>query len=229
MNIPDMGARRIGDFLEHHASHSTGSIVEVGSWLGAGTVRLALGAVQSKQKLFVYDRWSASVQEQEKARLKGVDLEIGQNLLPLVRANVDPVGAEVEYVRGDIRKATFTGPPIGVYVDDAAKTEKLFLKVLNTFAPHWLDGALIVLMDFYYFKKAGRRFEFQSQVVARFKDHFSPVDLPGQNSNSSNAAFRYHYGDGAFDAWTKAIRKDSAILSRFHREVRKLFSRSGTF
>ena len=59
--IPSMGGREIGPVLRNLARHAPAgtSIVEVGTWLGAGTAQLALGirerARPSEVALHCYD------------------------------------------------------------------------------------------------------------------------------------------------------------------------------
>lgn len=226
MTIPDMGANLIGTFLQDAASNSQGAIIEVGSWLGAGTFHLAKGAKCSGQPLFVYDRWEASKQEVEKAARQGLQLDLGQDLLPFVEKALKPVGANVEFCKGDIRKAQYGGAPIGLYVDDAAKLEPLFRIALSTFAPYWLDGAVLVLMDYYYFEKAGRPYRFQHDLVQRFSDHFTPINLPNQ-SRSTHAAFEYHVLKGEFKEWVETQNSRWSIsmpLSRLASKVGRSIS-----
>lgn len=219
--IPDMGAGLIASFLEESAAQSRGAVVELGSWLGAGTLALSKGAVTSNQPLYVYDRWHASAQEVEKARARGVGIAKGQNLLPLVREHVDQTGVTVFYEKGDLLNANYTGPQIDLFVDDAAKTKKLFTKALKTFAPQWQDGAILVLMDFFYFQRpsAGEEYRFQYEVIHEFSSHFEPIPLPSTNI-SSHAAFRYSVLDGDFMRWVDNLKIDESRFRQLKRAVK---------
>lgn len=202
--IPDMGASLISEMLEDSAAKSRGSVVEVGSWLGAGTVALARGAAKSNNELWVYDRWRASADEVEKAEKQGVKIKEGQDLLPLVEGEVNKTGARVNYVKGDLLAASYNGNEIGLYVDDAAKRQHLFTHVLKTFAPRWQDGATLILMDYYYYREAGPQFRFQHETVSRFPNHFVPIEVPNSDK-SSHAAFIYTHVNGEFIDWVEAI------------------------
>jgi hypothetical protein len=198
--IPSMGGDQIQAFLERQAGLCRSSVVEVGSWLGAGTVALARGSKSSGCELHVYDQWEATESEVEKARAFGLELCVGQNLLPLVEDLIRPIKPETKFYRGDLAAARYNGRSIGLYVDDAAKRKHLFDKAMSAFAPHWEDGCVVVLMDFFHFEKAGAQYRYQFEVVERFSRHFERLDLPG-SQGTSQAAFRYHRGNGDFVRW----------------------------
>jgi hypothetical protein len=187
--IPDMGAHSIGGELELWASESLGAIVEVGSWLGAGTAYLARGARISGAEVHVYDRWRASPSEARKAEAQGVDLRAYQDTLPMVRSVIDPIGADVRFHRGDIRNASWSGDPIGLYVDDAAKRPGAFRHMRDTFWPHLVDGAVVVMMDFFYFLKTrDQDHRCQFEFIGSRPDSFAPIMCV---QGKSIAAFRY--------------------------------------
>ena len=68
-----------------HAWTGQGLAVELGGWLGASTVPLlsALSDVGYSDLYWVFDRWQASENEVQKAKIQGLELKVGQNLLPL--------------------------------------------------------------------------------------------------------------------------------------------------
>lgn len=140
-----MGSRKIALWLTEYAAAVPGSqaIVEVGAWLGAGTRYL----VRERGPLYVYDRFEASLSEVEKAAKFGVMLTFGQDTLPWVKGRL-PEG--IHFVKGDLQHSRYDGPPIGLYVDDASKSEKLWSRSMRTFEPHFVKGTVIVLMDYHY-------------------------------------------------------------------------------
>ena len=212
-SIPSMGGAELSSQLERFARESRGSAVEVGSWMGAGTIALARGISATKNHLYVYDRWRATEEEVRKAKTAGVSIQSSDDLLPQVRKHVLEVARNVSFIQGEITDAKYAGGPIGLYVDDAAKTEKLFRYVTGLFAPQWLDGATVVLMDFYHYRKGGERFRFQERVISAFPESFEKITL--ENSQElSGAAFSYRIANGRFRRW--AIR-NRTIFRRLNR------------
>lgn len=195
-----MGGSELGPQLEYFARKSLGAVVEVGSWMGAGTVHLARGVAKTGNQLFIYDRWKATQDEVRKAQTAGVTISASEDLLPHVRKNVEKITSNAHFVQGDIINAKYSGGPIGLYVDDAAKTEAIFRYVTGLFAPHWMDGATIVLMDFYHYRKGGERFRFQETVVSAFPESFEQIGLDN-SQELSGAAFTYRISSGRFRRW----------------------------
>ena len=139
--IPHMGGVDIGPWLKAYAEKvpEGQSIVEVGCWLGGGTQYL------THDPLYVYDRFSATKSEVSKALAQGVQLTQGQDTLPLVKRNLRK---GINFIAGDIRHATYDGPPIGMYVDDASK--KQWAKVIRIFELHFAPNAVLFLQDYDY-------------------------------------------------------------------------------
>jgi hypothetical protein len=172
--IPSIGGAKLAPILRAHArsAPSGTAIVEVGAWMGAGTAQLALGVLDRDShdgvSLHAFDRWHASNGERRKADTGGVAVAVGEDLLPIVKRTLQPLGVPIQYRQGEIRDVTWDGPDISVYVDDAAKQPAEFLHVLRAFAPAWQAGSTtLVLMDFGYWRKApwGRRWFYRIQDI----------------------------------------------------------------
>jgi hypothetical protein len=118
------------------------AIVEVGAWLGAGTQYL----VRTDGPLFVFDRFRTVESEVTKAAAFGVNLKVGQDTLPFVKSHIG--SRNVRFVKGNIRNARYTGPPIGLYVDDASKRPPFWNSSMRTFEPHFVSGTILILMDY---------------------------------------------------------------------------------
>lgn len=192
--FPDMGATRIGPWLRRWASECHTHIVEVGSWLGAGTAQLALGARESGAQVHTYDQWRAQEGEIAKAKRFGIDLRLGEDTLPYVRDWLAPFGAHIVFHQGNIRRATWPGGPIGLYVDDAAKSRRNFRRMLSIFGPYWADGCILVLMDYYHFQRANNRvgsrlLSYQYRYINARPSQFEPLE--GGSLGSTVAAFRF--------------------------------------
>ena len=146
------------------------AIVEIGSWFGAGTAHLALGIRErpcpGDITLHCYDRWQASRREvAKKAKFPGAKLKVGNDILPHVRRTLEPFGVPIQFQKGELLSASWSGTPISVYVDDASKSPELFVHALDTFLPSWIPGSTrVVLMDFDYLEKLGT-YEHQCQKL----------------------------------------------------------------
>jgi hypothetical protein len=195
--IPSMGANQIRGTLRSAARNapSGSAIVEVGTWLGAGTAQLALGLRERSSngsiRIHCYDRWEANKSEVEKAARNGlVDLRPGQDTLPLVKAALEPFNVPISFVKGDIGDAIWDGDPISVYLDDAAKLPKKFFHVLKTFGPSWIPTVtLLILMDYYTWRKTeDAEHKCQTNFIENYRSHFEPV---ANFRRGSNAAFLY--------------------------------------
>lgn len=194
--FPSMGGKKLGPFLRDLARNAPANtaIVEVGSWLGAGTAQLAEGLRQRRDgpsvSLFTYDRWIASKAEIVKAHKANANFEQGQDTLPWVMERLARFGVPISFVKGDIGAISWSGPPISVYVDDAAKTPKYFYNMLRTFGPAWIPGVtVLVLMDYYTWEKTGsEEHKCQKYFIESHRDYFSPVE---GFRKDSNAAFVY--------------------------------------
>jgi hypothetical protein len=195
-----MGGRQIGPFLQRAAAAVPEgmAIVEVGTWLGAGTAEIARG-VQGRNpapRIHGYDLFTASALEVRRAGAEGVTLKAGQDTRPLVEALLAPLEVPVTLHRGNILDATWPGGEIGLYVDDAAKTPSAFYCALDTFAPYWVPGrTTVVLIDYTFYtrldtRRARRRHRVQQDFVTRHAACFERLDVP-EFEGMSCAAFRY--------------------------------------
>ncbi len=195
--FPSMGSKEIGPFLRKLAREAplNTSIVEVGSWLGAGTAQLALGirdrGADRPVKIYSYDRWKASAGEVEKASRKAnLQFSVGDNTLPWVIESLKPFGVDIEFFRGDIAAIDWAGGPISVYIDDASKAPSRFYHVLRTFGPAWIPGVtILVMMDYHYWEKSGsEEHKCQKYFMEAHPEHFKQME---GFRRASNAAFLY--------------------------------------
>ena len=192
--IPSMGGAEIGVLLKKLAREAPAntSIIEVGCWLGAGTIPLASGIrerqSQGSVQLHCFDRWQANEAEIEKAARQGVHLTPGEDLLPHIQRALKPLDVPVNYHKGDIREAHWSEGPISVYVDDASKIPKLFYHSLATFGPYWVAGStIILLMDYNLWRKTGdERHKCQKHFIEGHRDHFEAIP-----NEFGEALFRY--------------------------------------
>jgi hypothetical protein len=196
--IPSMGGDEIGRLLYEYAYNvKTGcAIVELGCWLGAGTIHLARGVRDSYRgvKIHAYDNFKAGKSQIDKADKFGVELD-GKNNLTIFHGYLAS-GDVADYViphKGDIKKATWTNKPIGLHIDYACKRKAAFDKAIETFSPAWIAGeTIVVLMDYWYFQRPGKDngLKYQYDWMRRHKKHFEVV-VDRLHKRVPGAAFRY--------------------------------------
>lgn len=174
-----MGGTAIGNYLQQYAANAPDmtSIVELGTWLGAGTEQLALGIAQAKKNIHIhtYDWFQIHGNEVGKAAAFSVAVEDGQDSLPLVKKYLSPIPVEITYHKCEITEQNWNGRKISVHVDDACKYEKQFVKALKIFSPHWIPGkTIVVLMDYYFYlwRPKDPALKFQSQFIQAHRECF---------------------------------------------------------
>jgi hypothetical protein len=204
-SIPSMGGARLGPFLDNKVKNirPNTTIVEVGSWLGAGTAQIALSLLKNDMQdsitIHAYDRWQASESETRKAKSNPeLKLNSGDDTLLWVRSMLQPFGVSIEFHKGDLSKASWCGDPISIYIDDAAKTPEYFFHVLKTFGPAWIPGeTILLLMDYHMWSKSlsGRisGHKCQQDFIESFPGHFERMSefKKSYQSSYSNDAFLY--------------------------------------
>lgn len=197
--IPSQGGHGISEQLQSYSSLipiRTG-IVEVGVWLGAGTSHLALGQaeISGKAPIYCYDKFRANESEIVKARNFGINFKLGQDTLPLVKKFLQPIYSNIIFNKGNIKDLRYDGPPIGMYVDDASKRKEKFLHVIEELEPYFIEGTIIVLMDYYFYQKRSgdESLKFQMQYMNKRKDSFEFIER--LSPKSSCAAFKYKKGN----------------------------------
>ena len=203
--IPSMGGLEIGSALQQFSADAPSgtSIVEVGTWLGAGTAQIALGVRQrevvSEIEIHCFDRWKASDAEVTKARPCGLNLTVGMDLLPIVRNTLKRFDVVTRFHQGDVICARWDAGPISVYIDDAAKKWRDFYHMLRTFGPHWIPGeTVVVLMDYEFWKtRESLDYRCQLEFIESNRSCFEPIDCVSKASKHGGimpvqpAAFRY--------------------------------------
>ena len=196
--IPSMGGERLAKFFKYHASKAPdgSALVELGTWLGSGTLPLIQGVASSARDVEVhsYDDFVIRGNEVDKAALYGVSLKDGQDSLPLVKKWLSGYKVKLHLHKGEITETKWNKRPIYMYIDDACKYKDNFLKALRIFSPYWIPGqALIVLMDFFFYLKRPQDegLKFQKEFMDSHADNFKCIY---ENQGICTAIFRYQGG-----------------------------------
>jgi len=156
--IPAMTSSAVWGRLEEIGAgwQGLGAAVECGSWFGASACALARGLVHAgyDRPLYLFDAWQLNQSEVIKARAAGFEVRFNQDIEAICRANVQAVYPRVETHKGAIQKARWTPEPIEIFVLDAVKRDPAFSTVMAKFVRHCVPGAIIVMLDFHYWKHA---------------------------------------------------------------------------
>lgn len=186
MQIPSMGGTSLGPLLQKWALDSE-TVVELGTWLGAGTKQLASTC---PWLVYTYDIFKIHGNEIDKAAAYGVTVTEGQDTLPLVKSFLSEF-KNIRYFKGRICDQTWTGIPIDLYVDDACKYEPEFIGALKKFAPYWIAGKTVcVFMDYWWHLKRPKdsRAIFQKEFIESHKESFEFIT---EDKSLGCAAFKY--------------------------------------
>lgn len=125
-----------------------GAVVELGTWLGAGTVWLAAGVRDSgsRRRMHTWDRFRWQPIHAYKA---GGDLKVP--MIEQVRRNLGNLAPLVEIHQGEIIQAEWSGGQIALLVADGPKRLREIAAMLSIFGPHMGPGAKLACQDLAYF------------------------------------------------------------------------------
>jgi hypothetical protein len=166
-----MGGRELGPVFDRFIETMDYGldVVEVGTWLGAGTYEIA-AALQShghdQTTLHCYDRFEADKGQVIKAagrhrypaglgvsgRGAVIRLTNKQDTLPVVKRNLAGFPF-IRYHKGEIGRLAYKGRRIGVLVVDAIKRDPHFTALMKKLEPSLAPGATVFLMDYWYHRK----------------------------------------------------------------------------
>lgn len=128
----------------------TGSILEIGPWLGGSTAAICRGLQASGHKwsLVSFDRfrWSASYAK----AFPGIDLQPDQTTLPLVRSHLAQYLPNISLIEGDILNIAQILPlseKIELVFIDGAESWRALWRLFNHIGPWLAPDARIVIRD----------------------------------------------------------------------------------
>jgi len=203
-NIPTLGkgGRSIRSYLVKYSSDlkPENDIVEVGSWFGSVTAFLAIGLKKSenkKSKIHCYDKWEMTPDYARKMKSHyGTNYKIG-DVKKYFMQYTEQFRKYLTINKGDITKEKkYKGKPIALLVLDffgKSVTES----VIKLFAPHMIQDAKIIMMDYYYFNVEGKISKdsdilYQKKFVELNKSIFEPIC---KTKKGFGIVLKYNCGD----------------------------------
>lgn len=185
IGIPAMTPTCVHSYLYEIGTQWSGKgvAVEFGSWLGATAVPLVTGLTKAgyDKPFYCYDRWTANNEEVQKAKMQGINIEVGQNLFPIFLDNVSRHCKDINAFRGPITSTLKWGDkPIEICIFDAPKRNPTFSFVMEQVAPNFIPGVTILgLLDFYFYLRCDGRKRQECKIPVRFitenGDCFIPI------------------------------------------------------
>lgn len=184
------------DFLEDYAARvfsCSGTIVDLGSWLGSLTVSLLAGmkrnpiVARQGADLHAYDifQWADWMKPWQLYN-EGVPLKTGDTFLPEFVRRVDPHDPQKWMLihAGDIQRMGWVGRPIELLVVDVMKNWELANCVVRDFFPFLIPGKSYVFhQDFCHYYTPWIHL-----IHYRLRDHFEKV---ASLAESGTVVFKY--------------------------------------
>lgn len=188
-SLPSMGGRELGPWLRPLArlAEPPACVVELGTWMGAGTAQCALG-VRPGVLVHSFDTFRMTHSAYARTRF-GLDIGSGQDTLPTVQRALAPFG-NVQLHRADVSQLTGQWQvPVAMLVADTCKGQGQWAAAMRYFMPALQPGAAVVLMDFFLGDKTGKhKYGAQKRWVAQHPElSYLGRPLPG----CCAAAFEY--------------------------------------
>lgn len=158
----------------------TGSIVDLGTFIGGSTAHLAEGTRAggaAEKRVFAFDHFAATDKVKEKQLYpKGIERFEGDDFLPISKRLLVPWRPNIVFRRGRIEESTWREGPISLLVMDASKTAAITDQIARTFFPHLIPGqSVIVQQDELHWKEPWIAAQMQ-----RLSRYFAPIcHIPG--------------------------------------------------
>ena len=172
--IPAMTSPQVHEYLEElgQAWTGQGTAMELGCWLGASSVALLRGLVRAGYDCpyWAFDAWVVTKDQQPKAAIQGVRLNLGQDVRPLFWMNVESVYKDVAVCKGSLpgTLSMYNGRPIEICIFDAPKAEPTFSACIKILSPYWIPGVTILgLLDYNFYRRHSgvKREKFRAPVA----------------------------------------------------------------
>lgn len=170
------------------------SIVELGCWLGFITCHILyyLNKYNKNNPVYTYDNFKIKDSEQEKAKNQNLNIDSYKSSLPIVKNFIKPFNYKnLHFIKASLDKIkSFKGQEIGFLIDDATKGNPAWDVSLNVFHPKLADGAIVYLMDYYFFKISTKERHKRQMLYIENNPHYE---------------FLEHFDEGVFFRYRKNI------------------------
>lgn len=152
-----------------------GDIVELGSFVGGSTARLAEGHRKAglATKIHAYDRFGSSEGlKQSMLYPAGIAPFEGEDILPVAQDLLSPWAPNVVFHKGEIETLDWTGDAIEILVMDASKSPHAMDDMARKFFPSLVVDGLVVQQDYLHWRQPWVAVQMQ-----RMRDWFEPVAM----------------------------------------------------
>lgn len=157
--VPTMLAEPEQHFYAWATEHwmtGIGEVVDLGSFIGGSTARLALGHALAGHsgKVHAYDRFTADEAVKQRTLYRqGIERFEGNDIFELSKELLSPWVDRITFHRGEIETLGWSGAPIEVLCIDAFKKADLADIMVKQFFPSLIPGhSLIIQQDFLHHK-----------------------------------------------------------------------------
>ena len=157
--VPTMLSRmeqRLYLWLARDWALGEGVIVDLGTFVGGSTARLAEGQRQAGRAIPIhaFDRFGASPSVKELVLYsQGIEPFDGTDILPLSQKLLSPWAPAIKFHKGQIEDQDWDGTKIEILAIDAAKTVKGMDRMAEMFFPSLIPGrSVVVQQDFLHWK-----------------------------------------------------------------------------
>ncbi len=189
--VPTMLAepeQRFYTWATQHWMTGIGEVVDLGSFIGGSTARLALGHALAGHsgKVHAYDRFTADEGVKRRTLYKqGIAPFEGNDIFGLSKDLLSPWADRITFHRGEIETQGWTGEPIEILCIDAFKKAVLADIMVKQFFPALVPGkSIIIHQDFLHHKNpwlAAQMINLRSAVTpVAFVQHDTMVFLVEQ-------------------------------------------------
>ncbi len=174
--VPSMLSRdeqKLYFWLGRNYATGAGDVVDLGSFVGGSSARLAAGleAGGAKARVHAFDKFAADEKTKENVLYKGGIAPFdGSDILPLAQRLLAPWKDRIVFHQGEITQQSWHGP-IEILTLDASKIAALMDTMAAMFFPSLLPGrSVIVQQDFLHFSQPW--IAAQMELLA---DYFTPL------------------------------------------------------
>lgn len=202
-SIPSLGygGRCVAPQLRHYAAQVKPghAIVELGPWLGSASAYLCLGRIDGGgvAEHHAFDLWeSSAVNRSRLEEFHDLPATCAANLMEMYQKNIQPFGVPVTIHRESAwGPGRWSGGPIGLYIDDIGSCKEYTDGKFRKFAHAFVPGAVIFLMDFYFYESRSHReaiYKYQQKFMKHNRARFEYIERP---YGSRCAIFKYLGGE----------------------------------